>query len=295
MRNALLLLILLTPLARVGAAPSALVDRIAAVINDEVILLSEIAALEPGGDSLQGAARAQERRAILERIIEATLLEQEAARLGLEPPAELIAEEVDAQINRLMASWPEPRQFDDHLASRGLARAELRQTLREDEAKAWLRRTLIAARVGPPPAEVDLSPQLALAQITLSCPPDVSEAVEEQLHRECLELRARVLEGEEFGDLAIALSTDPVSGPRGGTIGVVEVSALDAGIAEALADLEAGDVSLPVRTEQAWHLFQVQRRISARQRWHVAAFEETRTALIEELRGRAHIEIFLEE
>jgi parvulin-like peptidyl-prolyl isomerase len=297
MRTIAIALTLLAWAAPLCAAPGALLDRVVAQVNDEVILWSQLMGAEErsGGPAESRAVRALERAEILEAMIDATLLRQEGERLGLEPPTEQIAEAVDERVDEIEADWPSTHTFNEALAAMGETRATLRQRLRREESEAWLRRAVVIARMGPPPPDLDLTPQFELAQIVLSCRPDASETLALQLHRECLDLRERAIEGEDFALLALHHSEDTVTAQRGGDIGVVDPSLLDPGIAEALEGLRDGDITLPIRTEQGWHLLLAKRVITPRQQWQMADFERARQEIVEELRRRSHIRIHLED
>jgi parvulin-like peptidyl-prolyl isomerase len=284
-------------LAPIVSAGTALVDRVVAQVNDDVILLSQLTEAEQttGESGRTASQRRGARRDLLDQMIDALLLKQEAERLGLEPPAELIADAVDERIEALRRSWPDPSTFESWLESNGMTLAELRQTMRDEESDAWRRRAVIVSRLGAPPADLDLPMQYDLAQIVLAIPADSSDAVVRQAYREILALREQALGGEEFARLADQHSDDPLTGPLGGDMGIVSAGQLDPGIAEALEDLQDGEISLPVRTEQGWHIFLVKRTISARQQWTMVAFEETRERVVQELRRRGHVQEFLED
>ena len=237
-----------------AAGPAALLDRVVAEVNDEVVLLSELG----GADGERGAA-GPSRRELLERMIDARLLRQEAERQGAEPPQEIIVEAVDKRIEELMASWPDQETFDAWLAAQEMTRASLRQRLREEETESWMRRSVVMRRIGAAPASPEFEPQFELAQIVLALRPGASEATVLVRYQECLDLRARVLEGEDFAELAVLHSDDPATGPAGGDLGVLSVGALDPGIAEGLRGLSDGDLTIPVRTEPGMHLIHVQR------------------------------------
>jgi peptidyl-prolyl cis-trans isomerase SurA len=292
-----LLLTLLAMVDSLFAAPAELLDRVVAQVNDEVILWSQLIESEEraGGPADSRSVRALERAEILEAMIDAMLLRQEGERVGLEPPTERIAEAVDERVDELVASWPSTHTFNEALAAMGETRATLRQRLRREESEAWLRRAVVMTRMGPPPADLDLTPQFDLAQIVLTCRPDASGTLAIQLHRECLELRERAIEGEDFALLALHHSEDALTAQRGGDIGVVDPTLLDPGIAEALEGLSEGDISLPVRTEQGWHLLLVKRVITPRQQWHMAEFERAHQEIVDELRRRSHIRVHLDD
>jgi peptidyl-prolyl cis-trans isomerase D len=67
-------------------------------------------------------------------------------------------------------------------------------------------------------------------------------------------LKARLDQGEDFGTIALAASSDTVSAEQGGDIGYSDGSAFPAGIEQALLSMEVGQVSDPVVTEFGVHL-----------------------------------------
>ena len=108
-----------------ASAESELVDRIVAIIDRDVIMLSEaeqamwLVELRSEGDlSLPD---------VVERLIEARLIEREVARFTDAPVAEELVEE---QLERVRSSFPSREVFEATLSSRGLSEAELRSEVR---------------------------------------------------------------------------------------------------------------------------------------------------------------------
>ncbi len=106
-------------------AEAELVDRIVAIIDRDVITLSEaeqamwLVELRSEGDlSLPD---------VVERLIEARLIEREVARFTDAPVAEELVEE---QLERVRSSFPSREVFEATLSSRGLSEAELRSEVR---------------------------------------------------------------------------------------------------------------------------------------------------------------------
>lgn len=117
-------LVLLLPSGQVFAEAE-LVDRIVAIIDREVVMLSEaeqarwLVEVRTGDDvSLSG---------VVERLIEAQLIEREVARFTDEPvPDELVEE----QLGRARSSFGSVAAFEAMLAERGLSEDELRAEVR---------------------------------------------------------------------------------------------------------------------------------------------------------------------
>jgi peptidyl-prolyl cis-trans isomerase D len=75
-------------------------------------------------------------------------------------------------------------------------------------------------------------------------------------------LRQRILDGEEFADVARLESGDSISAERGGDVGRLTRDALDATLADAAFSLAVGAVSEPVQSPFGYHLLQVDDRIA---------------------------------
>jgi peptidyl-prolyl cis-trans isomerase SurA len=104
-----------------ASAQAELVDRIVAILDRDVIMLSEaeqaILLVELSSGEAAGL------RDVVERLIEARLIEREVARFTDSPvPDELIEE----RLARVRSSFPNAEALDAMLSSRGMTRAELR-------------------------------------------------------------------------------------------------------------------------------------------------------------------------
>lgn len=85
---------------------------------------------------------------------------------------------------------------------------------------------------------------------------------------------AKLRAGEDFGDLAVAESDDAATSGGGGILptfdytgATVEGTQMDQAIVDAVAQLQEGEISEPVRTSSGWHIVQLDRRT-------VASFED---------------------
>lgn len=97
-------------------------------------------------------------------------------------------------------------------------------------------------------------------------------------------LRGRIQGGEDFGELAKAVSKDPGSAAQGGSLGEIEQGMMDPAFDQAAFSLAAGELSEPVRSRFGYHLIEVEEIIPAR----IKPFEEVQESLRAELaRGKA--------
>lgn len=76
---------------------------------------------------------------------------------------------------------------------------------------------------------------------------------------ECLDLKKRIAEGEDFGELAAAHSSCP-SGQRGGALGSFSPGQMVPEFDTAVFNGEVGVVQGPVKTDFGYHLLEVTER-----------------------------------
>ncbi len=106
-------------------------------------------------------------------------------------------------------------------------------------------------RTGSGPQMVD---QAHIRHILIKTSAILDDATVEQ---KLLDLRRRILEGEEFSVLAAANSQDPGSAVQGGDLGWSETSAYVGEFAAMAATLKDNELSQPFRSQYGWHLMQL--------------------------------------
>ena len=117
-------------------------------------------------------------------------------------------------------------------------------------------------------------------------------------------LRERIVNGEDFGDLARANSDDKVSAANGGELGWVTPGATVPQFEEAMNKLEPGQLSEPFQTPFGWHIVQVEERRQldstdqarlqkAKEAIRQRKAEEAMELFLRRLRAEAYVEIRL--
>lgn len=117
-------LVLLLPTAN-GVTEAELVDRIVAIIDRDVVLLSEAERALWLVEARTGEEASMSD--VVERLIETRLIEREVARFTGEPVPD---EEVEAELERVRSSFTSERAFESMLADRGMSEDELRAEVR---------------------------------------------------------------------------------------------------------------------------------------------------------------------
>lgn len=298
------------------AAPPAgrVIERVLAVVNDEVVLWSEVervvedmmrAEPPPAGADARAYEEAR-RREVLDTLIAEKLLEQEMRKLQIEVS--------DAEIDRIVEGTKRQHGLDDQkleqaLAQQGLSLAEYREGLRKQLMKARIVQLKIKSQVQVSDEEVKTraaqSRALEAADFRVRARHIlflVPEGEDESAARSKADAAlARVRAGEDFASLAVELSEGP-SAPRGGALGVFGRGEMVPAFERAAFAAEPGSVVGPVRTPFGWHLIYVEERVAQgadegaleerlRQQIYEAEVERAFQRYVDELREAAFIDI----
>ena len=247
-----------------------LLDRIAVVVNDGVVLQSQVDAqvaaitqrLRSQGTPLP--APSVLRQQITERLILQEIQLQRAQKLGLRVTDEALNNALRdvAQQNKI-----EFGQLPDVLASEGIVYAEYREQMRHEMTLSLLRQRDVFAHIYVSPRELDqfLAKQAAektgaveydVAHILLSLPEAASPGQLEQVEKRAAEIYQRATAGEDFGQLAVA-NSQAQSALERGQIGWRKGSELPSFMGEVVAKMSPGEVSRPVRTPSGFHIIRL--------------------------------------
>ena len=124
--------------------------------------------------------------------------------------------------------------------------------------------------------------------------------------RQLQALRERIVNGEEFGELARVHSDDTGSAPKGGELGWISPGNTVPEFERAMNALAPGGISEPFESQFGWHLVQVlerrehddteaARRAEARRRLRARRIEEDMQTWIRQVRDEAYVEYRLDE
>jgi peptidyl-prolyl cis-trans isomerase SurA len=303
-----------------GIAGAELVDRIVAVVNDDIILLSDLeetispmrAALEKEGYSLAAQERMIEDRRdkILEQMIHDKLTDQQARRLNLK----VADEEVDATIERIRSA---NRLSDDELRRAleldGMTYESYRTQIKEQMLRARLVNRQVKSKIVITDNDVKAyydanietytgRVKYHLRHILLKVAVDADPSEKARVRDQFNVIRERLQAGEPFEKLAELFSEAPTAS-QGGQLGVFGTHLLTEEIRQALEGLQAKEFSEVVETDQGYQMFYVEDIISSGGKTLEEATPEIRDKLyadvvdkkfktwIEDLRKKSHIQI----
>ena len=124
--------------------------------------------------------------------------------------------------------------------------------------------------------------------------------------RQLSALHERIVNGQEFGELARIHSDDTGSAPKGGELGWIDPGNTIPVFERMMDSLEPGGLSEPFRTQFGWHIVQVlerrerdgtetSRRAETLRRLRARKIEENMQAWVRRVRGEAYVEYRLDE
>jgi parvulin-like peptidyl-prolyl isomerase len=230
-----------------------------------------------------------------EKLIERTLLVQEAKRRGLWPAAD----EVQRAAEEMKKTLPEGKTLDDVLHAIGVDEPAFLDDVRCDVALGKLLSALQAEVPAPSDAIVDklyadnqsrfTIPDVAEAAHILVKVDQASDAATVAAKRDqALSILGQVKnqDAATFARVAAEKSDDPSGPARGGDLGAFQKDDLPAALAALAFSLGDGEVGGPVRTEQGFHVV----RGGGITRGRVVPAPEAKKLLAERHKTRAFME-----
>ncbi|HEX5649652.1 MAG TPA: peptidylprolyl isomerase [Steroidobacteraceae bacterium] len=247
-----------------------LLDRVAAVVNDGIVLRSDVETqMQTIGDRIQQQGqqlppRNVLRQQVLERLVLQELQMQRAERLGIKIADEAVNQALTevAQRNNIKFS-----ELPAALEAQGLDYRDYRDEVRREMVMQTLRQRDVLARVYVSPREVEqciakrkASPnvdnEFNLAHILVAVPSTADEQQIAERTSRAQAVYARAKQNEDFGQLAITYS-DSGTALEGGALGWRKASQLPSFVAEIIPTLQPGGVTEPIRTPSGLHIFKV--------------------------------------
>jgi len=297
------------------------VDRIVALVNGEIITLSELEQMgKPYYDQVSQTSTAGEREEkmkkarmeVLGRLIENRLLEEEMKKRKIEVPER----DVDATIQDVLKSSKlTENDMKKALAREGMTYSTYRQRVRDELGKMRLVSREIKSKIVIEDVvlrdyyqknlEKFTDPlEVKIQQIFFPVPERASQEETAAVEREARPILERARRGEDFAELARKFSKGPEAGD-GGLLGYFKHRELMPELEEAGFKLRPGEISDLVRSPAGFHILRVLERKGGEPRPFAEVQFKIREELSEaeaqkkfeqwmkELKSKAYIEIRL--
>lgn len=265
-----LLLLILCVQAGFLTAQKNVVDKIVAIVGEEIILKSDIenAYLQEQGQGLVSSSSDYKTELLEKQLIQKLLLAQaqiDSISVTEEQVENAVANRIEYFISNIGSQERLEAYFGKSLEE---IKDDMRGPLRELLITEQMQQKIVE-KIRITPSEVrsyfkrlpkDSLPEMPdryeLQQIVLR--PRISDAEKERIRERLREYREQILKGEKtFNTLAVLYSEDPGSATRGGELGYIPRNQLDPAFAEAAFNLKPGKISKIVESEFGFHIIQL--------------------------------------
>lgn len=269
--RSLMTLVLTSALATQALAQQ--LDRIVAVVNEDIIMQSELdlrIALVTDQILAQGVQVPPAdvlRQQVLDRLIMDSLQLQISEMQGLRVSDRQLNETLEniAAQNGMTLS-----EFRDALIAEGQDYAQAREQIRRELLVSQVQQSNVNRRIQITEQEVrnflnsDAARQQSRAEFLLSniligLPSQASPQDIQQAERRAQEIYQQLTDGAVFADLAVLASSAP-NALNGGDLGWRNQNELPENLATAISALQPGQFSRPIRTPGGFHILQVRDR-----------------------------------
>jgi len=264
------LVLLMLVLALPAQAERKLLDQVVAIVNDDVILQTQlddrintiVRRLQAQNTTLPPRRLLQER--VLEQLITESIQLQMAEQMGMRIS--------DNELNETMTSIARQNgltleEFEQQLAAEGISYSQARERIRQEMLISRVQQRRVGSRVRVTDREVanylqaldargstDAEYRLAYIFIAVDNPTD--QASVQAARRKAERLREQILQGRDFREVAVAES-DASNALEGGDMGWRSESQLPSLLAPVVPDLPVGQPSPVLENTSGFHLVMV--------------------------------------
>ena len=250
-----------------------LLDRVAAIVDDNIVLQSE---LEQRTANIyrqiqQSGTEPPAVEIVKKQVLERLILERLQLNIGDKAGVRIADQEIDQTIARIAAS--KNISVEDYIAqihASGETMAKIRQEIANEIIIMQVQQGTVMRGIEISGQELNnflnseegklvTSPDVLIGQILLSAPSTATVDELESIKNKLSGITQQLVEGADFKQLAIANSDDQ-SALEGGDLGWRKLAQLPLLFSETLENLELGQVSEPIRSGAGFHLLKLYER-----------------------------------
>lgn len=249
------------------AAPRC-IEGIAAIVNEDVVLASEVSRRFALFEERMQATRNAElpdRDAVLSQILEQLVLEnlqlQEAKASGVEIDDETLTDSVEAYARQNNMTM---EQFRAQLLASGMTYREFRDEVRRELTLQQVQQNIVNRRIYLTEQDVDslvsspffqeyLSDEYRIGHILLQISANASPDAVEEARRTAEDIVGRLREGADFARMAVEHSA-ATTALEGGDLGWRKATQIPGVFADQVLALERGETADPIRAASGYHI-----------------------------------------
>ena len=251
-----------------------MLDRIAAIVNDGLVLKSE---LDAQMDAVTKRLQEQKvelpsqsvlKQQVLDRLILQEIQAQHAKRVGLTVSDEQLNSALQEIATRNKIPFD---QLPTALSAQGVDYKQYREAMRKELTLSTLRQRDVIAHINVSPHELEqfltrqqtaaANDEFNVSHILLSLPAAATPQQLDEISHKAQDLANRAAKGEDFGELAIANSNSQTA-LDGGQLGWRKGDKLPQFVLDLVVKMKPGEVSQPVRTPSGYHIVKLNERRS---------------------------------
>ncbi|MEJ4046337.1 peptidylprolyl isomerase SurA [Erwinia sp. SLM-02] len=251
------------------AAPQ-VVDKVAAVVNNGVVLESDVDGMMQSvkGQAQQAGQQLPDDKTLRHQIIERLIMDNILLQMAKQAGVQISDAQLDQAIGNIAAqNKMSADQLRSRLAYDGINYATYREQIRKEMLTSEVRNNEVRRRVTILPQEVDsLATQMAaqndagtelnLSHILLPLPENPSQQQVDDQEALARKLVEEAKGGADFGKMAITYSADPQA-LKGGNMGWGRIQELPSLFGQALITAKKGDIIGPIRSGVGFHILKV--------------------------------------
>lgn len=270
MKNWKTLLLGIAMIANTSFAAPQVVDKVAAVVNNGVVLESDVDGLMQSVKLNAGQAGHQlpDDATLRHQILERLIMDQIILQMGQKMGVKITDEQLDQAIaNIAKQNNMTMDQMRSRLAYDGLNYSTYRNQIRKEMIISEVRNNEVRRRITVLPQEVDAlakqigtqndaSTELNLSHILIALPENPTSEQVNDAQRQAESIVEEARNGADFGKLAITYSADQQA-LKGGQMGWGRIQELPGIFAQALSTAKKGDIVGPIRSGVGFHILKV--------------------------------------
>jgi parvulin-like peptidyl-prolyl isomerase len=248
-------------------AESQLIDRIVAVVNNEIITFSDLQQFKTlmfSGMEKQPDTEDLNQK-ILAQLIEKKLILQQAAELKIKVQKEDIDKAIE---NILIRNKIDMEKLKVGLAQQGTTLEEYRQMMKNEIMESEVVGRQVHASITISDEDIEkyytgnIKPsekqgaRVRLQQILLPVPENTDKETLENIEKSAISIRERTIAGEAFEKLAATYSQGPAA-QAGGDLGYFHKGEMLPEIENAAFSIKPGEVSRVIKTRLGFHIIKI--------------------------------------
>lgn len=264
--------VLLSLVLAAGArAETQMLDRIVAIVGDDVVMESE---LEERFSTVKERLSENANRpappdqVLREQILDQLVLERMQLQMGKRYGIEISEEQLDNAVQRVIENnGMTEAELRESLAQSGETMEEFRAKIHKDMWLSQIQQAVVNNRIDINEQDIDsflastegkyaTAPNYRLGHILIPVASGSSSEDVEATGEQARELYRELVDGASFEQMAITHSKD-ANALEGGELGWRKLEQLPELFADEVADMEEGDISEPIRSGAGFHILKV--------------------------------------